>query len=86
MERYALVIDSTVYLSEEEIKKYDIRRVSLNIIDGEETFKELDVDREFVFSRLEKGHVLTTSQPSPGEFEVTYKELFKSVSKNKSSW
>ncbi len=77
MDKYALVIDSTVYLSEEEIKKYNLRRVSLNIIDGEETFKELDVDSDFVYSRLDKGHILTTSQPSPGEFLSTYEELFK---------
>jgi len=77
MKKYALVIDSTVYLLEEEIKQYDIRRVSLNIIDKEETFKELDVNPGFVYSRLDKGHALTTSQPSPGEFLDTYEELFK---------
>jgi len=77
MERYALVIDSTVYLSEEEISKYDITRVSLNIIDGEETFKELDVDKEFVYSRLDKGQILTTSQPSPGEFLLAYEKIFE---------
>ena len=77
MEKYALVVDSTVYLSEEEIKKYDIRKVSLNIIDGEETFKESEVDNDFVYDRLGKGHVLTTSQPSPGEFLSTYEELIE---------
>ncbi len=77
MEKYALVVDSTVYLSEEEIKKYDIRKVSLNIIDGEETFKESEVDNDFVYDRLGKGHVLTTSQPSPGEFLSTYEELLE---------
>ena len=76
MKKYALVIDSTVYLLDEEIKKYDLTRVSLNIIDKEESFKELDVDVEFVYSRLDNGHVLTTSQPSPGEFLATYEELF----------
>ena len=49
----------------------------MNIIDGEETFKELDVTPYFVFERLDKGHKLTTSQPSPGEFLETYEELFK---------
>ena len=77
MEKYALVIDSTVYLSEEEIIKYDLERVSLNIIDKEETIKELDVNPGFVYSRLDSGHVLTTSQPSPGEFLTTYEELLE---------
>ena len=76
MEKYALVIDSTVYLSEEEIKKYEIRRVSLNIIDGEEMYKELNVTPKFIYDRLDNGHTLTTSQPSPGEFLATYEELF----------
>ncbi len=76
MKKTALVIDSTVYLSKEEIEKYNLKIVSLNIIDKEETFKEVDVDREFVYSRLDNGHLLTTSQPPPGEFLNTYNELF----------
>jgi len=76
MEKYALIIDSTVYLEKEEIDKHDLKVVSLNIIDKDEMVKEVDVDREYVYSRLDKGHVLTTSQPSPGEFLNTYEELF----------
>ena len=30
MSKYAIITDSTTYLSEEEFKKYDISRVSLN--------------------------------------------------------
>lgn len=77
MEKYAVIIDSTVYLLEEEIKKYDITKVSLNVIDGEETFKESEITPDFVFSRQDKGHVLTTSQPSPGEFLSNYEKLQK---------
>jgi fatty acid-binding protein DegV len=65
MEKYAIVIDSCVYLLDEEIEKFGIKRVSLNIIDGHESYKEVDVTSEFVFDRLDKGHKLTTSQPSP---------------------
>ena len=75
MAKYALVIDSTINLSKEEIEKFDVKRVSLNIIDGEESFKELEVNREFVYDRLDEGHRLTTSQPSPGEFLDAYEEL-----------
>jgi DegV family protein with EDD domain len=73
--KYRIVVDSTVYLSEEEFKKFGIKRASLNIIDKTETFKELKVDNDFVYSRLEKGHKLTTSQPSPGEFYDIYQEM-----------
>ncbi len=74
---YRIVVDSTVYLSEEEFQKFGIKRASLNIIDKDETFKELKVDNDFVFDRLDKGHHLTTSQPSPGEFFDIYEELLK---------
>ena len=74
---YRIVVDSTVYLSEEEFKRFGIKRASLNIIDKDETFKELSVDQKFVFDRLDKGHHLTTSQPSPAEFFDIYEELLK---------
>ena len=74
---YRIVVDSTVYLSEEEYQKFGIKRASLNIIDKDETFKELKVDNNFVYDRLDQGHHLTTSQPSPGEFFDIYEELIK---------
>ena len=76
MMKYRIVVDSTVYLSDEEIKKFQIKRASLNVIDKDETFKELKIDNDFVYSRLENGHRLTTSQPSPGEFFDLYQEMF----------
>lgn len=74
---YRIVVDSTVYLSEEEFSKFGIKRASLNIIDKDETYKELKVDNDFVYSRLDKGHHLTTSQPSPVEFFDIYEGLIK---------
>lgn len=75
MKKYAIVTDSTTYFKEEEFQKYGIKRASLNIIKGEETFKELKVDNEFVLNNLNEGHRLTTSQPSPGEYLDIYEEL-----------
>lgn len=72
---YRIVVDSTFYLLEEEYEKFGINRVSLNIIDRDHTFKELEVDNEFVYTRLNEGHHLTTSQPSPGEFFDLYERL-----------
>ncbi len=37
--KYRVVIDSTVYLSEEQIKEFKMKRASLNIIDKDETLK-----------------------------------------------
>ncbi len=72
--KYKIIVDSTVYLSEEEFKQHDIKRASLNVMDNEESFKELEIDQKFVFDRLAKGHHLTTSQPSPGEFMDLYEK------------
>ena len=75
MKKYAIVTDSTTYFTEEEFQKYGIKRASLNIIKGEETFKEMKVNNEFVLNNLNEGHRLTTSQPSPGEYLDIYEEL-----------
>jgi len=71
---YKVVVDSTFYLSKQEIKENGIKVASLNILDGEKTYKELDVENEFIYDNLEKGHKLTTSQPSPAEFLHLYEE------------
>lgn len=72
---YRIVVDSTVYLSDDEFKRFGIKQASLNIMDKDESFKEVDVDKEFVFARLEKGHHLKTSQPSPGDFYDIFQDL-----------
>jgi len=74
MKKYGIVIDSTSYLAEKKVKEYDIIKVSLNIIDKERIFKESEVINDFVYDKLEHGHKLTTSQPSPGEFLQAYEE------------
>jgi DegV family protein with EDD domain len=80
--KYQIIVDSTFYLSEEELKKYDIKQASLNIIDKDQTYKELEVNNDFIQSLLSKGHRLTTSQPSPGEFfELYQKALEKGAEK-----
>ena len=77
MKNFGMVIDSTVYLSKKEIKDFNIIQVSLNIIDKDETYKELDIDVDFVYNKLDNGHRLTTSQPSPGEFLDAYEKQLK---------
>lgn len=76
MEKYGIIVDSTTYLTEEQFKELGIRRVSLNVIVAEETYKELEIDNDFVFEQM-KHHRLTTSQPSPGEFYELYTEMLK---------
>ena len=71
---FKVVVDSTFYLSEEQFKETGVKRASLNIIEGDKTHKELEVENQFVFDALKHGHRLTTSQPSPAEFLELYEE------------
>lgn len=77
MNKYGLIIDSTVYLEEDYIKKNDIDVVSLNIIDKDVSYKETDIDVEFIFNQQKKGAHFTTSQPSPGEFLEAYERMHR---------
>lgn len=76
MKKFGIIVDSTTYLTKEEFEKYDIRRVSLNVLVQDDTYKELEITNEFVFEQM-KHHRLTTSQPSPGEFFELYSEMLE---------
>ncbi len=73
----AVVVDSTVYLPQAFIEKHDIKVASLNVIDGDDTYKEVDIDNDFVFDKMDQKHKLTTSQPSPTLFKEAYETCFK---------
>lgn len=75
MGKIAIVIDSTVYLNKEIVADNNISVVSLNIINGLDSYKELEVDNNFVWSMQDKGASWKTSQPAPGEFLETYERL-----------
>jgi DegV family protein with EDD domain len=75
MKKFAVVIDSTVYLSKEEIENFDISVVSLNVVEGTTSYPEVEIDNEFVFTKQAQGKSFTTSQPSPGEFLETFETL-----------
>ncbi len=77
MEKIAFIIDSTVYLPAETIKEHDIDVISLNVIEGETTHKETDIDNDFIFERVNQKIRLTTSQPSPSEFSEVYEKRLK---------
>lgn len=72
-----MIIDSTVYLTKDFIAKNDIDVVSLNVINKDETYKETEIDVEFIFDQQKKGANFTTSQPSPGEFLEAYERMHK---------
>lgn len=76
MKAFGYVVDSTFYLAQEEVKKYDVAVVDLNVIDGEKSYKESAITPEFTYQRQDEGAGLTTSQPSPQEFLEAYESQF----------
>ncbi len=72
-----IVTDSTADLPPELARELDITVVPLNVHFGEETFLDgVDLDADTFFERLVSASQLpTTSQPSPGVFLETYREL-----------
>lgn len=80
MTKIKVVTDSSVQLSQEEIKKYDITVVPLTItIDGKNYIDGVDISRaDFVKKMNEAKELPKTSQPAIGKFE----EIFKNFTKN----
>jgi DegV family protein with EDD domain len=74
MKKYAIVIDSTVYLTKEQIEENKISIASLNVVESTVSHREVDVDNEFIFAKQAKGAKFTTSQPAPGEFLEIYEK------------
>ena len=72
-----IVTDSTVYLPQEILTRYDIRVVPLKVLFGKHVYKDgIDLTNEEFYQMLaESPQLPTTSQPSAGEFENVYAEL-----------
>ena len=77
MARVAIVTDSTADLAPEVCARLGIAVVPLNVHFGEEVFRDqLDLTSDQFMERLRRTPDLpTTSQPSPGRFEQTFREL-----------
>ncbi|WP_153126678.1 DegV family protein [Peribacillus tepidiphilus] len=75
----AVVTDSTAYLPKELREKFNIHMVSLNVIFGEEAYREeIDIKVDEFYEEVRKSDKLpTTSQPPIGEFISKYEELAK---------
>lgn len=75
--KVAVVTDSTAYVPEDYVKKYNITVVPLNVIWGEEQILDLvEISAEEFFQRLSTDKLIpTTSQPSPAVFKEVYEKL-----------
>ena len=72
-----LVTDSTAYIPEELIHKYDIKVVSLSVAFKTESFKEVDIDKETFYKKMEDSkEIPTSSQPAFQElYDVFEKQI-----------
>ncbi|WP_048601422.1 DegV family protein [Rubeoparvulum massiliense] len=79
MSKIAIVTDSTSYIPEDELEAYGIEIVSLQVIFGEESYREYKEISNDDFYRMlkERRDLPTTSQPSVGEILTTYERLAK---------
>jgi len=79
MNKYGVILDSTVYMPKEVIKEKNIEVVSLNItVENEDTYKEADISREFIIEKRQAGKTFKTSAPGPGVFHQAYEKLLES--------
>ncbi|PLT31117.1 DegV family protein [Peribacillus deserti] len=75
----AVVTDSTAYIPHDILQKYDIHMVPLNVIFGDESYREeVDITAEQFYEEVKNHDKLpTTSQPSIGQLAEKYEELSK---------
>lgn len=73
-----IVTDSTSYISDEYIKKYDINIVSLNVIINGVSSREVDIKNEVFYEEIRNSkEIPKSSQPIPNEMLNTFKEIVK---------
>jgi len=77
MARVAIVTDSTAYIPQDWVKKYDLSVVPLFVLwSGEELKDGVDIYPTEFYKRLEEAEEMpTTSQPTPAEFHKIYQKL-----------
>lgn len=71
-----VLTDSTSYIEKNIESQLDIKVISLNVIFGNESFKERDIDNEVFYKMMEEKGIPTSSQPSVQEL---YDEMEKMV-------
>ncbi len=77
MGRIAFITDSTAGLPADQVKKYDVTVVPLQVVFGTQVFRDgIDLTQDEFFDRLKAAKTLpTTSQPATGDVEAAYRKL-----------
>lgn len=73
-----IVTDSTSYIPNDIAKELDIKVVSLNVIMGEKSYREVELINEVFYEEMERlGEIPTSSQPSIEEVKSAFEEIVK---------
>lgn len=74
---FAIVVDSTCDLTQEEYRSLDVRMIPLRVLVDGETFKDqVDISSEEFFERMASADQLPqSSQPTPYDFQQLYDSL-----------
>lgn len=72
-----VLTDSTSYIKDDILKELDILKISLSVKFHDEEFKEVEIDNESFYKKMEEKGIPMSSQPSVSEL----KDLMESVVK-----
>ena len=76
MEKIGIVLDSSCSIQPDQIEKYQIESVPLQIIvDGTTYYDRVDTDTKKVLDAISAKKKVTTSQPSPESFAQAYRNM-----------
>lgn len=78
MQKVKIVTDSTCYMNEEYLRKWDVKAIPLYVRFGDTSYKErLTLNDDDFYKRIRSGELPETTQPSPEDFESVYRPLIK---------
>ncbi|MCC3866932.1 DegV family protein [Terrisporobacter mayombei] len=73
-----VVIDSTSYIPNEYIDKYDIKIISLNVVMDGVSRREVDIDNKYFYEEMSKvDEIPKSSQPIPEEMLSAFEKIVK---------
>lgn len=73
-----IITDSTSYIPEELLKEYDIKVVSLGVIMENESYRELEIDKNTFYNKMDSAESIpSSSQPTPDEMQTMFKSVLE---------
>lgn len=73
-----VLTDSTSYISKEIMEELDIRKVSLNVVFGDQSYKETELNNTEFYKMMEERGIPTSSQPAIGEMQEAMRSVISS--------